>query len=140
MAERVAPPVNQAVKTFYSMLNRFNLDEAECKREVTKAHIEELCKTNCTQWRLLPSRLDVETISVGDIEAKTVEENERRHCFFFEWKQIKGSAATYRHLIIALLDIKCDEDAADMCKILKRDATVHQYPVRPHFRWSSRGK
>lgn len=126
--------------TLYSLLHRFNLDEGECNKAASKAHIEELCKANCTQWRQLPSPLDVETVSVGEIERSTVEESDRRLSFLSQWKQIKGSAATYRQLIMALLGIKCDEDAANVCKLLKRDATVHRYPARRYFRWSSHGE
>ena len=128
--------------TLYSLLNRFNLDEGECNREVTKGHLEELCKTNFAQWRLLPPplALDVESISVDDIERSAVEEYDRKLSFFYQWKHMKGTAATYRKLILSLLATKCEEDASNVCKILKRDATVYQYPARARYRWAHHGK
>lgn len=126
--------------TLYSLLHRFNLDEGECNKVVSKAHVEGLCKANCTQWRLLPTPLDVETISVDDIERNAIEESDRRCSFMYQWKQIKGFTATYRQLITALLKIKCSEDAACLCKLMKKDATVHLYPARRYFRLSSHGE
>ena len=39
--------------------------------------------------------------------------------FFSKWKEAKGSGATYRALISALLKIKCVEDAEGVCELLK---------------------
>ena len=96
------------------------------------------CRASCTQWRFLPSHLDVEQIAIGDMERLMTDENEMKLSFFFQWKQLKGSSATYRKLILALLEAKCEEDAAGVCKLVKRDSTVHHYIVPP--KWSYRGK
>ena len=126
--------------TLYTLLYRFNLDEGECDKAVRKAHIEELSKANFDQWRLLPPPLNVESISVEGIERDIPVEKDRKCSFLYQWKQIKGFAATYRQLINALIAIKSTEDAANVCKVMKRDATVHPYPARHYFRLSRRGE
>jgi pentatricopeptide repeat protein len=121
----------------YTLLHRFNLDEGECNKVVKKDHVEEFCKANCTKWRLLPPPLDVETVSVEEIERNNVKEMDRRCSLLNQWKQMKGYAATYRQLLNALLNMKCTEEAANLCKLMKRDATVHPYPARHYFRLSN---
>ena len=69
---------------------------------------------------MLPSHLGVPQIYVHDINRNSTEESERRSNFFFGWKELKGSAATYKALITALLDIDCREDAEGVCRFLKK--------------------
>ena len=46
-----------------------------------------------------------------DIDRKGIGESEKRLDYFTEWKEQKGSAATYKSLIRALLKIGCRDDA-----------------------------
>ena len=68
----------------------------------------------------MPPQLEVETIEAEDIDKSCKgEEREKRHKFLLKWKGIKGSKATYRQLITALLKMKCGEEAEKVCKVLK---------------------
>ncbi len=52
----------------------------------------------------------------SDIDNKG--EKEKRHTFLIKWRDVKGSEATYRNLIQALLTIESVEDAEEVCKLL----------------------
>ena len=54
---------------------------------------------------------------VPDIDQGPGGEDEKRRNFFFKWRDTKGSGATYKTLISALLEIDCREDAENVCKL-----------------------
>lgn len=84
-----------------------------------------------TGW---PSRLGLPIILRSDIERnfnfKT--EQEKRVAFFSQWKGMKGSEATYRNLISALLGINKMEDAEGVCGLLLKSLqpVQKQTPVK----------
>ena len=55
-----------------------------------------------------------------DIEKSKADEREKRHNFLRQWKRMKGSVATYKNLVSALLEINSIEDAEKVCIILKQ--------------------
>ena len=59
-----------------------------------------------------------------------MDEDEKRATFFAKWKEAKGSDATYKALISALLEIGCAEDAECVCKLLK-PASKHLLSTQP---------
>ena len=101
------------------LMSCYELAEGDCSKPVSDKHIDMISQSFCDRWRSLPSHLDVPTIVAKDLERRQfVDESERRSSFFSKWKGIKGREATYKKLIIALLDIKCREDAEGVCKLL----------------------
>ena len=59
-------------------------------------------------------------IVVRDIDREGKPEEEKRVTFFKRWKRQKGSQATYKVLISALLQTKRREDAECVCELLKK--------------------
>ena len=83
----------------------------ECNKQVSDAHLERLSSKCCDEWRNLTSHLEMDSIVKRDIDRKCVSEREKRLDYFTEWKDQKGSAATYKSLIRALQKIDCRDDA-----------------------------
>jgi len=57
-------------------------------------------------------------IVVRDIIRSFQDEEERRHNFLLKWREEKGSSATYKALIDALLAIGCRDDAEEVLRLL----------------------
>ena len=83
----------------------------ECNKQISDAHLEMLSSKRCRKWRNLTTSLELDSIVKDDIDRKSVCESEKRLDYFTEWKDQKGSAATYKSLIRALLKIGCRDDA-----------------------------
>ena len=91
----------------------YELSESDCEREINEVDLADLSFTLGQGWRALPSRLGVPS---SDHVFQT--EQEEKHAFLSQWKDVKGSEATYKVLISALLDINCREEAEGMCRML----------------------
>ena len=89
-------------------------------KEISDLHLEEIARETCTCWRSLPPHLGIETNLVKDIERDFSKEVDRRRELFDQWKQRKGSEATYRNLVKALLYLKERRDADYVCKLLRQ--------------------
>ena len=83
----------------------------ECNKQISDAHLERLSSKCCDEWRNLTSHLEMDSIVKRDIDRKCVSERQKRLDYFTEWKDQKGSAATYKSLTKALLKIDCRDDA-----------------------------
>ncbi len=59
-----------------------------------------------------------------DIDYGQRSEREKRQSFFKEWKQRKGSNATYKALVSALLKINHRDDAEYLCRLLQGTSTA----------------
>ena len=106
-----------------SLLEHYKLTEDEMNKAVSDVHIEVISQSHCEHWRKLPSQLKMKTIIVKDIDREQLDQEEKRLAFFKRWKQEKGFEATYKALVIALLEKKCREDAENICKLLKKSLT-----------------
>lgn len=97
-------------------------------QRVSDQHIEKFSRSHGKKWRSLPPYLELETIAVDDIDRnpRTLTEEEKRHAFFSKWKHVKGSRATYRRLVGALLKIQCREDAENLCEMLKTSVAAQR--------------
>lgn len=106
----------------------FKLTEEDLKQEVSDSHVEKL--SEYCHWRRLPSHLDMKTTVVEDIDRNRllIDESEKRHNFFKKWKQAKGQTATYKALVIALLEINFRQDAESVCKLLQTPTSAHPSP------------
>ena len=105
-----------------SLLGYYELEEESLDLQVSDRHLDEISRSSCRQWKSLSTRLGVPRIVVDDIDACQVSEEDKRSRFFFKWKDIKGSRATYRSLIEGLLEISCQEDAESICNLLMEDS------------------
>ena len=99
---------------------QYGLTEDDLDQEISQSHVDTISRRYCACWKLLPSNLQLDSIVVNDIENSTFDETERRHKFFRKWKKIKGSDASYKRLIIALLEVDDREDAEKVCKLLQK--------------------
>ena len=105
---------------FPELIQQLELSEEDCEKPVSDEHLETISRSCCKQWKSMPPQLEVETIEAEDIDKSCKgEEREKRHKFLLKWKGIKGSKATYRQLITALLKMKCGEEAEKVCEVLK---------------------
>ena len=95
------------------------LSEQYLSWAVSDKDLERISRSCCKDWKSLPTHLELETILVEDIEKSQADEREKRHDFLRQWKRMKGSAATYKQLVSALLEIESVDDAEKVCGILK---------------------
>lgn len=98
---------------------KYSLTEEDLKREISDSHLCDIAQNHCVCWKLLPSRLDLPSNIAKDICCENLDEPAKRLEFFQKWKRMKGSCATYKALICALLNINERLDAESICKILK---------------------
>ena len=101
-----------------SILSYFKLREEDCRKIVTSYHLDVISLRYSEYWKFLISQLGLEDNVVGDIDCKPIDEKEKRREFFREWKQRKGSEATYERLLLALLKCEQRQDAENVCKLL----------------------
>jgi hypothetical protein len=108
------------------VMEDFKLSDTDCSLQVTDAHEEKISSSFCGKWRLLPSHLEMEDIVAEDIDREHPggEESEKRCSFLKKWKKMRGSGATYRKLINALLEAKCRSDAEGVCKLLQNHVSA----------------
>ena len=103
------------------LMTHCQLGEEVCNQQVTDIHLDEIASSYCRHWRTLRAELGLEAIVEHDIDRSIPGDEEgRRRAFFNKWKLMKGSSATYKALISALLRIKCRDDAEGVCKLLKK--------------------
>ena len=108
--------------TVRSLMECYQLKERDCNQQISNVHLDEISLNFSQKWRFLPNRLKMKDIIAHDIDRIPGDEEEKRRTFFLKWKQVKGSGATYKVLIRALLDIKCRQDAESVCKLLQQAA------------------
>ena len=87
---------------FLHLLKHYQLKEEDLKKQITDKHLDEISCTCCRKWKSLRSHMEMKEIVEHDIEKGPGPEKKKRRDFLKKWKNTKGSAATYRVLIIAL--------------------------------------
>ena len=110
---------------FSQLKERYNLQELGLSQQVSDRHIQKFSSSHGSKWKLMPTYLGLATILAEDFDCASKSKEENRHNFFSTWKQVKGSSATYKALITALLEINCREDAESVCRL------VPQGPLNP---------
>lgn len=107
-----------------SLMERYNLTEEDCNKQVSNSHLEEISRSLCKHWISLPSHLEMQSFVLGDSDYEGEEEKRLwKYNFFLVWKQKKGSGATYAKLISALLEIESTNDAERLCKLLQESSS-----------------
>ena len=104
-----------------SLIERFELREEDCEKKMSDKQLDKIALSYCRKWELLCSQLEMEEIVEHDIKKSQslITEEEKRRDFLFKWKNVKGSAATAKALISALLGINSVNDAEGVCQLLK---------------------
>ena len=105
---------------------KYHLTEEEVSIKITDRHIVDISISLCTKWKFLPAYLGLAANIAKDIDRKPVNEEEKRLTFLTTWKEKKGSEATYKSLIGALLDIECRDEAGSVCELLKSTPQQNQ--------------
>lgn len=105
---------------YKDLLERCDITDEDCSKEVTEKHLDKICSFLCVNWRQLPSYLEMKANVVTTVDCEQVKEAEKKRMFFLEWCQKKGPDATYKALIIALLEKEHVKDAANVCKLLQK--------------------
>ena len=101
------------------MMKQYQLQWKDVNEKVTYEHVVEISHSCCKDWERLPPCLEMERIAASDINRSGGSEEDKRRAFFFRWIDEKGSEATYERLIHALLEIKCRNDAEEICKLIQ---------------------
>ena len=101
------------------MAEQYGLADGYGDQPVTDKHLEIISRSCCKEWKSLPAHLELEDIVAEDIDKSQKGEREKRHDFLRKWRSMKGSKATYKQLITALLKIKCKDEAEKVQEILK---------------------
>ena len=100
-------------------MTKYGLSEEKFNEQISDAHADKIARFYCKDWRLVCYYLEMGSIVVYNIEHDCETEEERRRRFFTTWKNMKGSGATYRMLIHALLETKRRLDAEKICILLQ---------------------
>ena len=110
--------------TVDDLLAKAGLPRHAGNKKVSDVHILDLSMKHCKKWRSLPAFLDMDQISVSDLQYAMGSESDKRKLFLEKWQQEKGSDATYRVLMAALLSVQCRDEAEYICNVLlKGDGT-----------------
>ena len=97
---------------------------------VSDLHLEMISRSYCTKWKSsLPAHLEMKAVVVNDIDRINGDEQEKRHAFLKKWKAVKGSDATYKKLIDALLAIECREEAEGVYELLQKSLSPQSAPA-----------
>ena len=115
-----------------SLLKQYKIKVEDVNREVTDRHVEKISQSHCKKWKSLPAYLEMEGIVASDIDIEPIEEEEKRKNFFSKWKEEKGSKATYKVLIRALLEMKCKKDAESVCEMIAPSTSNGMHFTFPH--------
>lgn len=106
--------------TLSELTKKYGLTEGGLGRQISNIHLLHISRSYCKKWKFLPPHLGLKTIVAENIDLGKGDQAEKRYAFFLEWKQIKGSNATYKQLIIALLEIDSRDDAEKVCILIQK--------------------
>ena len=107
-------------KIIRSLCVHFELADQDLDKVISDFHLDEIAQTrDIINWKSLPSLLGLRDNVAKDIDKDFTKDFDKRREFFQRWKRIKGSEATYRSLVKALLDINQRHEAEHVCKLLR---------------------
>ena len=108
------------MSTSVSLMEHYSLNEQDCSKQFQDKLLDKIADTYCREWRKLRSQFEMPSIVEHDIDHSATDEENKRRDFLLKWKRVKGSAATPKALINALLEIKCRDDAEGVCQLLQQ--------------------
>ncbi len=98
------------------------MSKEDCNKEISDEDLNVISTSYCKEFRKLSSHLGMTEINLHDIQCNENSEEGKRCAFFKKWKNVKGSGATYKALITALLKYNCKQDAEKVFKIQLKTA------------------
>ena len=116
------------------LLKKHRLTDKDINRQVNVNNLERTSHFCYKQWKSLPSHLGVHSNVVGEIDKTHKDEKTKCLNFLLWWN--KGSCATYKQLLTALLSIKCEQAAEMLCTRLKESGSDSLQPQLPPARSS----
>lgn len=122
-----------------ALMKNYSLSEQYCNRTVSDRNLEEICRhygLNNSSWKVLRSPLGMApdgSTAFTDILSNAFHlEKATYHDFFFNWKRTKGSAATYKRLLNALVATDSHKEAHFVCSLLKQSKEAFRsFPAKP---------
>ena len=111
------------------LLKKHRLTDKDINRQVNVSNLERTSHFCYKQWKSLPSHLGVQSNVVGEIDKP--HKDEKTKCLNFLLRWMKGSRATYKQLLTALLSIKCEQAAEMLCTRLRESASDFLQPQLP---------
>ena len=114
---------------FLELIKKHKLSVEDCDKKVSGAHLEIISRSSCKHWERLPSHLEMNDIVVSDVRRTQIDEEGKRLEFLRKWREQKGSKATYKQLVLALLKIECRDDAEKVCEIIKKSPIQESPPA-----------
>lgn len=121
----------QAMATTVNSLLELHQLEGLADKKVSDEHLNQISHSCNWQWKLLHPHLEfpaeIEGVVEQEIEDMVPNDEEGwRFALLSKWKDTKGSEATYRMLIRALLEIGCREDAEALLELIRPIPVVSQ--------------
>ena len=110
--------------SYEELLKHHGLSEEDCGQQVSNKHLALFSLSLCGRWKMLPALLDMEPITAEDAAKDAGNEEGKRYRFLLKWSQSQGFQATYKKLILALLELKCAQDAGQVCRRLKESLSA----------------
>ena len=104
------------------ILEENGLTMQDVDRLVSDIHLERISHSCCERWERLPPHLQLKPNVADDISSSNNTPEQKRYIFLKEWKKIKGSHATYKKLLSALLVIESTDDAERICKMVRESS------------------
>ena len=111
---------------FKNLLKQYQLTEQDCNKMISDNHLEFISDNFCdgTTWKSLPTYLGIPRSVACDINAMALDEREKRRTFYYKWRQMKGSKATYSRLVKSFLKIHRRLDAEEVLKQLRGSTLI----------------
>ena len=123
----------QAYEVVKQLMGKYGLAEQDCSTEISDGDLDTISHSCCAggAWKSLAAPLEIDRAIVEDINSRQMDDKEKRSTFFYQWRQINGSEATYMKLASALLKIQHKLDAEKVLKLLQTQTGSFQYGSDP---------
>ena len=116
-----------------SLLATHEVARENSNKKISDKDIDKISQSCGFPYGRLSSYLGLKQVCAQDAKQDGKSEPDRRAGLLEAWKQMKGSDATYRALIAALLEMERRDDAEIICNFLKESKlTAPATPVQPY--------
>ena len=112
-----------------SLLATHEVARENSNQQISDKDIDKISQSCGFPYGRLSSYLGMKRVSAQDAKHDGKSEPDRRVSLLEAWKQMKGSDATYKALIAALLEMERRDDAEIICNFLKESKLTA--PVTP---------
>ena len=106
-------------------MTKHQLTDKDISKKVNVSHLEFTSCSCYKQWQSLPPILGLQS----NVAVNTHDEKKKCFAFLLGWMTTKGSGATHKQLLTALLRIKCEEAAEMLCTKIKMSVSDSIRPL-----------